>query len=79
MQIITPSNGTSGLNGRRKGRGISGCVHLNTMTPLQTKVNAASVPILTNSAARSIGAKPAMHAIRTPINVMMRMGVRVCG
>src|SRR6478672_2402697 len=45
-QVKMPNTGTRGTRGVLKARGASGFVFLNTITPMQTRINANSVPIL---------------------------------
>ena len=62
-QDITPITGKKIPQGILNGRGKSGCVLRNTITPAHTNTNAASVPIFTNSANALSGIKPAIIAI----------------
>ena len=45
-QVKIPSIGIKGTKGVLKARGASGFVFLNTITPMQTSINAKRVPIL---------------------------------
>src|SRR6185312_7595220 len=54
----TPSEGTTGTQGVRYGRGSSGRVRLSTITPMQTRMKANSVPNDVMWPSQLMGRKP---------------------
>ncbi len=67
--------GTIGTNGVLKGRSKSGLCLLKTIIDADTIINAANVPILTNSANSVIGKNAAIVAATIPTNSMPFIGV----
>ena len=70
-----PRIGIHGRNGVRKGRFISGLVFLKINTDADTIINAARVPILTNSAMSVMGRNADKHAAAIPTTIIPLMGV----
>src|SRR5690606_203935 len=67
-QTITPKIGRNGTKGVLKGRSNSGFVLRRTNTPIQTRVKANNVPILTIWPRSETGTKPANKETNT-INI----------
>ena len=74
-QLIAPSTQTTGAAGTRNERGRSGRVLRSTSTPMQTVVNASSVPIETRSPSTLIGSRPARIAAMMPTMIWPTYGV----
>jgi hypothetical protein len=75
MANATPSNGKTGENGTRYGRGMSGRVRRRMMTPTFTRTNAKSVPMFTSSTILLSGTSAASTAISTPRPMVSLAGV----
>ena len=69
--------GNTGTNGTRNGRSMSGCVRRSTITPMFTRKNANSVPMLTSLTISLSGTSAARIAIRTPRPRVSLTGVPV--
>jgi len=66
--IKTPAIGTKGTHGVLKGLGESGSDFLNTIIPIQTRMNANKVPIETISPTTLTGTKAANKLTKTANN-----------
>lgn len=75
-QNIMPSVGIKGTSGQRKGRGRDASVRLKIITPVQTNIKAARVPMFVSSAAWPISIKSADPATATPVSIVGMNGVR---
>src|SRR5918998_727949 len=71
----TETIGSTGMNGVRNGRGRSGSASRRSSTPIDTRMNANSVPMLTRSASVSIEVSPARIATSTVMMIVSRYGV----
>ncbi len=69
--------GSTGTNGTRKARSRSGRLRRRMMTAIDTRVKAASVPMLTISSSLPIGVSEATRAMTVPRVIVMRRGVPV--
>jgi hypothetical protein len=74
-QVIIPNIGTSGTNGVLKDLGASGIDFRITITPVQTKIKANSVPILVISPTTLPGIKAANALTNTRKNKLDLYGV----
>jgi len=79
VQATMARSGTAGTNGTRNGRGIPGRVRRSTITPAETMMKAASVPMLTSSATEPRGRRLAMAAVTSPTRRVPFTGVRRTG
>lgn len=70
-----PIIGTKGTNGVLKGRGRSGSVLRNNITPIQTKENANKVPIETMWPKSVTGTKPAKMLTKSIKKILVLKGV----
>ena len=71
--------GNTGTNGTRNGRSMSGCVRRRMITPMFTRKNADSVPMLTSLTIWLSGATAASAAIAMPMPIVSLTGVPVRG
>ena len=67
--------GKTGENGTRNGRSMSGLVRRRMITPMLTRTNANSVPMLTSLTISPSGTNAARIAIRMPKPMVSRAGV----
>ena len=71
--------GKTGTNGTRNGRSMSGCVRRRMITPMFTRKNANSVPMLTSLTISVSGTSAASAAIAMPKPSVSSTGVPVRG
>lgn len=73
--ISAPKIGTNGIKGTLNGRRISGWVLRSTKTEIHTIVNAANVPIDTNSPNTRIGNNPPINPAKIAVKIVALFGV----
>lgn len=74
-QLTIASIGKNGTNGARNGLFKLGCVFLNTITAIDTNMNAVIVPTFTKFANKFKSNKPANTAARIPVIHVLKNGV----
>src|SRR6476620_8058358 len=74
-QSPAPTMPTTWTNGTRNGRFRSGSVYRSTMTPMQTSMNANSVPMLVRSYVSAASPMRDHSATKTPVISVVTYGV----
>lgn len=74
-QVAIPNTGTTGTNGVLNALGASGIFFRKTKTPIQTKMNANSVPILVISPTTLAGTNAANKLTKTRNSKLLFAGV----